>query len=140
MADGLCWFKCLFIRITELFVRMRKNKGAEMIEYRHDRGMKKVFKVRPSSMAEAAASMKLLSKQLNIYQDELGMTRRSLQTLSYMDEPCKSIQRSQNKLERLSSQMLQAVKVMDMIRQEYQQRENAVIHYCEESNIKNRER
>lgn len=99
-----------------------------------------MFKVGLNSMAEAAASMKLLSKQLSLYQDELGMAKRSLQTLSYMEEPCKGLQKSQKKLEQLSSQMLQAEKVLEIIRQEYQQRENAVINYCEETSIKNRGR
>lgn len=99
-----------------------------------------MFKVGLNSMAEAAASMKLLSKQLSLYQDELGMAKRSLQTLSYMEEPCKGLQKSQKKLERLSSQMLQTEKVLEIIRQEYQQRENAVINYCEETGIKNRGR
>lgn len=97
-----------------------------------------MFKVKLNSMAEAAASMNLLSKQLSMYQDDLGLAKRNLQTLSYMEEPCKRMQKSQQKLERVSSQMLQAEKVLEIIRLEYQQRENAVIDYCEETSQKNR--
>lgn len=99
-----------------------------------------MFKVRLNSMTEAEASMKLISKQLNMYQDELNMAKRSLETLSYMEEPCRDIQKSQEKLERLSSKFMQAEKILEGIRQEYQQRENAVINYCEENGKKSRRR
>ncbi|MCI5803231.1 MAG: hypothetical protein MR026_03195 [Lachnoclostridium sp.] len=100
--------------------------------------MKKVFEVRLNSMAEAAETMKLLPRKLDTCQEDIRRAEQSLQALSYMEEPCRRIRKAEKQLEKLSSQILQAEKLLEMVVQEYRRSENSVICYCEESGIKNR--
>lgn len=99
-----------------------------------------MFEASLTPMGEAAEDLKKITNEIQTRRNELDGPWGVLRELTYMEEPLHRIRIVQQRLENKAVQSMKMRMTLEQICLQYQNTENAIIDYCEETAASSRRR